>query len=340
MLRVLRRTRFVRNTVGDARGLHVKRSCFDYRAAMDAHRLVEIDLNLLLALHTLLEERHVSRAAKKLGMSQPAMSRSLARLRELFDDALLVQVKGKLEPTARARAIAEKVDALLHEIHGLVRPVGFNPKTATGTIRIAAPDIVSYMLIPALIRRLAQDAPGLDLEIVRWEAQWRDHLESGAVDLTIGIPTGEEPNIYARPLVENRWVCVVREGHPALRAPWDLEHFAELNHLVIMLGQGQIGAVDVLLEKLGIRRRIALRLPYPALAPLLVAETDLVLTTTSWLAHKLRRQASLVICPPPIPIPAIRVPMVWHERSHRDPMQQWLRELLAQIAEEIDKLAL
>lgn len=303
---------------------------------MDAQRLVDLDLNLLVALHTLLEERHVSLAAKKLGMSQPAMSRALARLREVFDDALLVRVKGKLEPTARARAITEKVDALLQEIHGLVRPTAFDPQTATGSIRIAAPDIVGYMFVPALIRRLAVEAPGLDLEIVRWEAQWRDQLESGSVDLTIALPTGEEPNIYARPLLDNRWVCVLREGHPALRAPWDLEHFTDLSHLVVMLGKGQIGAVDMVLEKLGIERRIALRLPYPALSPLLVAETDLVLTTTSWLAHKLSRPFGLAIRPPPITLPSIRVPMVWHERSHRDPKQQWIRNLLAQIADEIN----
>jgi DNA-binding transcriptional LysR family regulator len=303
---------------------------------MDARRLVDLDLNLLIALHTLLQERHVSLAAKKLGMSQPAMSRALARLREVFDDQLLVRIKGKLEPTARARAITEKVDALLAEIHGLVRPTGFDPQIATGTIRIAAPDIVSYMLVPPLIRRLSVEAPGLDLEIVRWESQWREHLESGAVDLTIGIPTGEEPNIYARPLIENHWVCVLRNGHPALRAPWDLEHFAALDHLVVTLGNGNVGAVDMALDKLGVRRRIVLRLPYPALSPLIIVETDLIFTTTSWLAHKLGRHVGLTIRPPPIPIPSVRVPMVWHERSHRDPKQQWLRELLARIAEEIN----
>lgn len=303
---------------------------------MVSRQLRDIDLNLLLALHTLLQERHVSLAAKKLGVSQPAMSRSLGRLRDVFEDPLLVRVKGKLEPTARARAIAEKVDALLEEIHGLVRPLEFDPKTATGTIRIAAPDIISYMLIPGLIRRLSVEAPGLDLEIVRWEAQWREHLDGGTVDLTIGFPTGNESNIYARPLLDNHWSCVLREGHPALKKPWDLQHYGALDHLVIMLGLGQAGAVDMVLEKLGIQRRIALRLPYPALSPLLVAETDLVLTTTSWLAQKLSRQMGLAIRPPPLPLPSIRVPMVWHERSHRDPKQQWVRELLAQNANEIN----
>ncbi|MBK9264702.1 MAG: LysR family transcriptional regulator [Polyangiaceae bacterium] len=303
---------------------------------MSSKEVADLDLNLLVALHALLHDRHVSLAAKRLGMSQPAMSRALARLREVFDDALFVRVKGKMEPTARARAIAAKVDELLAEIQGLVRPTGFDPKTAVGTIRIAAPDIVSYMVVPPLIRRLAVESPGLDLEIVRWEAQWREHLESGTVDLTIGMPTGDEPNIYARPLIDNRWACVLREGHPALRTPWDIEHFAALDHLVITLGNANVGPVDMAMTKLGITRRIALRLPYPALSPLLVAETDLVLTTTSWLARKLGRHVGLVIRPPPFSLPIVRVPMVWHERSHRDPKQQWIRDLLARIADEIN----
>src|SRR5262249_51391130 len=160
--------------------------------------------------------------------------------------------------------------------------------------------------------------------------------ESGAIDLTIGIPTGDEPNIYARPLIENAWVCVLRREHPALERPWDLQHFAELDHGIVSLFGMEGGPFDVALAAMGVNRRIRLRAPYPALLPLLAAETDLVVTTTRWLARKLAESTPVVVRPPPFDLPAVRVPMVWHERSHRDPRQQWLRELISRIVREIE----
>lgn len=289
------------------------------------------DLNLLVSLHALLEERHVSRAAVRLGISQPTMSRALSRLREMFDDPLLVRGKSGMKATARALELGPQVDALLADVRELVRPVRFDPSAATGRICIAAPDIVAYMLVPALIRRLAAEAPGLELEIVQWSPDWRRRIDEGELDLTVGIPAGSEANLRSRALVETRWVCTLRSGHPALGAAWTPATFAGLDHILVSLTGRGGGPIDAALAELGLSRRVGLRVPYPLMSPLLVAETDLVLTTPEWLATKLSTQVAIVIREPPLPLPPIRAPMVWHERSHRDPRHRWFRQVVAEL---------
>ncbi len=299
---------------------------------MDVSDLAALDLNLLVSFQALFQECHVTRAASRLGVSQPAMSRALARLREMFDDPLFVRGKSGMDPTARARELYPHVERTLLAIKALVQPVDFDPQSAKGRVRVAAPDIVVYMLVPELMRRLARDAPHLDLELVKWQPNWKQCLQDGLVDLTVGFPMGDEPNLYARQLIESHWMTVVREGHPTLRKKWTLENFCQLDHILVSLtGQGG-GPVDAALARKGLTRRIALRVPYPALTPLLVAETDLVLTTIAWLAHKLAKTVGLVVRRPPIKLPSLRAPMVWHERNHRDPKQKWLRGLVADIA--------
>ncbi len=302
---------------------------------MDPSALARHDLNLLVSLHALLSERHVSRAAARLGMSQPTMSRALARLRAMFDDPLFIRVKSGVHPTARALELYPQVEALLAGVHALMRPPQFDPRAASGVIRVAAPDIAVYMLVPPLLRALAEEAPGLDLEILKWSPDWRQRLEDGSVDLTVGTPTGEEPNLYSRALIKADWMCVLRSGHPVLREKWTLARFVALNHMLVSLTGRGGGPVDAALAQRGLSRRVALRVPYPALTPLLIAETELVLTTNRWLARKLAKPAGLVLRRPPLAIPPIRAPMVWHERTHRDPRQRWVRELLGRIAADL-----
>jgi DNA-binding transcriptional LysR family regulator len=253
----------------------------------------------------------------------------------MFDDPLLVRVKGGMEPTARALELYPQVEELLAGVRELLRPASFDPASASGTLRVAAPDLVVYMLVPALMRRLAAEAPGLDLEIVQWVPSWREGLERGTIDLTVGLPSGDEANFYARQLIASDWACVLRKGHPALRRKWTVERFAGLDHLLVSLTGRGGGQIDEALAEHGLTRHVALRVPYPVLTPLLVAETDLVLTTPRWLARKLARSVGLVVRRPPIAVAPIRVPMVWHERNHRDPMHRWVRELLVELAGEL-----
>jgi DNA-binding transcriptional LysR family regulator len=294
--------------------------------------LSSIDLNLLVALQALLAERHVTRAARRARTSQPAMSRSLARLRELFADELLVRVGKTMRPTPRAADLFPALQVALGSVRDLISPARFVPREASGTFRIAAPDILTYMLVPRLLRHLAREAPRIDVDVVQWNHRWRDHLESGEVDLTVGQPAGNEPGIYSRVLVRNSWASVLRRGHPALAHRWTKERFADLPHLLIGFDRDGGGQVDAALAAHGLRRRVALRMPYVVMSPLVVAETDLVLTTARWLAEKLASGFPLVIKRPPVALTPVELPLVWHERTHRDSRQRWFREALVAAA--------
>jgi DNA-binding transcriptional LysR family regulator len=300
---------------------------------MRISNLAALDLNLLVALDALLAERHVTRAAKRLGSSQPALSRALARLRELFGDELLVRVGAGMQLTARAAALVAPLQHWLERTRELVGSEPFEPARATGVVRLALPDIIAYMLGPLLLRRLAREAPAIDLEVVQWSPEWQEQLASGAVDLTFGQTQGDERGIHTKLVVRNAWATVLRRGHPALRKRWTVQTFAGLRHLLIGFAQGP-GHVDVALARLGYKRRVGLRMPYVILSPLLVAESDLVLTTARWLADKLARRVGLVVKDPPpqLELTPVDLPMVWHERSHRDPRQRWLRAMLVELA--------
>jgi DNA-binding transcriptional LysR family regulator len=306
---------------------------------MQKSDLAAIDLNLLVALHALLLERHVSRAARRAHTSQPAMSRALGRLRDLLGDELLVRVGQHMRPTPRAEGLLAPLEQVLEGVVDLVAPSEFEPSLATGVMRIAMPDILTYMLVPRLLRRLASEAPQLDLQIVQWSHRWQEDLESGAVDLTVGQPSGDEAGIYSRVLVRNTWACVLRRGHPALSRRWTKEGYAALSHLLIDMSGSGGGQVDVALQKSGLRRRIALRMPYVVLSPLVVAETDLVLTTARWLAETLAQHVDLVVMRPPVELPPVDLPMAWHERTHRDARQRWFRDVLMAVARESTRRA-
>ena len=146
----------------------------------------------------------------------------------------------------------------------------------------------------------------------------------------------DEPGLYARLLVENDWACVMRRGHPALRRRWTPELFAGLDHLLVTFSGRGGGQVDPRLHELGLSRRIAVRQPYAALSPLLVVETDLVLTTARWLALRLDPGGRLVVRRPPFAMEPVQLELIWHERTHRDPKQRWVRQVLLETAGSLD----
>ncbi|MFO0715050.1 MAG: LysR family transcriptional regulator [Sandaracinus sp.] len=295
-----------------------------------------LDLNLLVALEALLEERHVTRAARRLRTSQPAASRALARLRDHFGDPLLVKAGTSLQLTPQAQVLLPRVVDVLREARALTRTVPFAPEEARGVVRLAAPDTACMILVPPLLAALSKEAPGLDLEVLQWQPDFRAQLERGDIDLTVGFPKGDEPQVYARTLFSQDWAVVLRRGHPALRKPWTAALFASLEHgFVSFTGRGG-GQVDQALSSLGRSRRVKLRVPSPLLSPMLAARTDLVVTTVRWLALELAPSMGLVVRKPPITLPRLHVPMVWHERAHNDPKQRWFRELLARVAGELD----
>lgn len=292
--------------------------------------LASVDLNLLVVLDVLLEERSVTRAAARLRRTQPAVSRSLGRLRSLLGDPLLVREGGGLSPTPRALALVAPLRAVLAEIEGgLLRPARFDPSTATRSFTLASADYAEWLLMGPLVARVARHAPGVDLVLQRAGAL-TDGLQ--AADLAVA-PLGPGAEAFrSRALLEDSFACLVRRDHPRVGDSLDVDTFVDLPHVLIAPRGQPGGVVDRLLEQRGLRRRVAVRLATFLVAPSLVAETDLVLTLPRRLALRAASSLPLRVLEPPLPLPGFTLHAAWPERLHHDPGHAWLREQLRLVA--------
>jgi DNA-binding transcriptional LysR family regulator len=293
-----------------------------------------IDLNLLVALDALLVERNVTRAAKRVGITQPAMSHALARLRTLLDDDILVRSKSGMLPTARARALEEPIRRALREIEEALRarPV-FDPRTAERTFAIATSDYGELVVLPPLLERLAREAPRIDLRVHAVPEDWSTPLEEGVYDLVLVPNAGDTPaGIVRQKLFDETFVCVLRKGHPAARRGLDLQTFVELPHVLIAPSGRLGGIVDEALAQRSLTRRIALTVPHFLVAPLVIASSDLLLTLAERVARTFAKMAPLEIRQPPLAVRGFAMYQSWHERRRGDPAHAWLRNLVAEVS--------
>lgn len=292
--------------------------------------LAAVDLNLLLVLDVLLEERSVTRAARRLGRTQPAVSRSLGRLRSLLGDPLLVREGGALVPTPRALGLRGPVREVLQRVQGeVLAPATFDPATAVRTFTLASADYAEWLLLAPLVSRIARSAPAVDLVLVRSGAL---HEGLQVADLAVA-PLG--PHLEAarsRPLIEDGFACVVRRDHPRVGDALDLETFLALPHVLIAPRGQPGGVVDLFLDQRGLKRRVAVRVGTFLVAPGLIARTDLVLTLPRRLAHRAAETLPLRVVEPPIALPTFTLHAAWPERLHHDPGHAWLREQLRAVA--------
>jgi DNA-binding transcriptional LysR family regulator len=297
--------------------------------------LAAIDLNALVVLDALLAERHVTRAAAKVGLSQSAVSHALARLRALLGDPLLVRgPRGALVATPRAEAIAPALRQALDGVRTAIRgEPRFDPATVRRSFRIGTGDYAELILLPRLVARLAREAPGVDLWVVPVPDDTAAALAAGAIDLAIGVwgapswPAG----LYQRGLFDEDFRCVVRAGHPATAQRLTLARFCELDHLLVAPRGTPGGTVDNQLAALGRTRRVAVRVPHFLIAPHVIAASDLVVTIATRLARLYAEPLGLELIAPPLDLPPFTVSMVWHERAHHDPGHRWLRERLVEV---------
>jgi DNA-binding transcriptional LysR family regulator len=297
-----------------------------------------IDLNLVLALDALLAERHVTRAAERLGITQSAASHALARLRDLLGDPLLVRgSRGTMLPTPRAAELAPAVHRVLDDLAVVLRGQVFEPATATHTFRIGCGDYVELVLLPRLVARLAQLAPGIDVW-VHSVGDWGDEeLAAGKVDLVIAPPrrATRPAGSYEKVLFEETFTCVMREGHPLAGARMTLPRYATATH-VMVAPRGTPGSiVDDALARVDRSRRVAVAVPHFLVVPFIVASTDLVATLPTRVAAMLAGPVGLVRTPPPIEIAPFQLAMAWHERMQADVRHRWLRDQLVAVAREI-----
>ncbi len=291
-----------------------------------------LDLNLLVLLDLLVEHRSVTRAAVAANMSQPAMSRALGRLRAVLDDPVLARGSDGLVPTPRAAALQPALKRILADVSVLVSRAAFDPAAWRGQVTVAATDHQTIMLLPALMARLAREAPRLDVKVVPFLAAMVDDLRDGRIDLAFGVAEQElPPGLRQEPLYEDVFVTLLREGHPAAR-DWSPGRFAALDHvLVTVLGEGR-GALDDDLGRLGLTRRVALRLPHFYAAMAVVARSDLVVTLPRSIASRRMAGFGLVALAPPFLRPPFTITAIWPEVLHADAGMAWLRGVIREEA--------
>lgn len=300
---------------------------------MDFHG---IDLNLLAAFDALMRERNVTRAANQLGVSQPAMSAALARLRKLLDDPLFLRSADGLLPTPRARDLAEPISLALRQIEStLVKKPEFDPAQASLTFNLGLSDYPAFVLLPSLLQAIEKHAPGVSLNVHAFHG--RDHaadlLHAGAIDAAIGVPpTQPDSRILTRQILRDEFVTIIASDHPAARGRMSLKTYLELPHVLVSPEGDRHGLVDQALAQQGKKRRLALTLPHSFAAPAVVASTRMIATVLRRIALNSPVSHQLMLFPPPIALPDIEADVIWHRRSENSPAQQWLRDLIESTA--------
>ena len=299
-------------------------------------KLSAIDLNVLVALDVILSERNVTRAAARLGRSQPATSHALGRARDLFKDPLLVRIGGALELTARAKVVAPKLRRLLGELGAVLdEQEGFDP-AAIETLNIGATDYVGFVLLPQLVQLLRRRAPRLTVRVRSAEGpDALDPVMSGLVDVAVGTFPQVPVGLRVEELFEDEFVCLRRKLRGRARREekrMTVARFAALGHVLVAspsLGQGP---VDHALARAGHLRQIAVSVPQFLVAPSIVAETDLILTTGRRIAGRVASALGLEVFTPPVSLKPFAVRMIWHPRTETDSSGQWLRSTLREAA--------
>lgn len=292
-----------------------------------------VDANLVVPLRALLEHRHVTRAARSVGLSQSSMSHALARLRAHFGDPLLVAAGRELVLSERARELREHVEQAVAQLERVFAPpAAFDARSAQRSFRIAATDNLELYVLPGLLASLRKQAPGIDLRVRALPEDWAQALARGEIDLKLGRKSKISGALAQQQLSEERFTCVVRRGHPVRDKP-TLREWAALDHVLVTPrpGADATSVVDALLAEHGLARRIVLAVPHFMVAPHVVASTDLVLTAPERLLAPFLRSLKLRAIQPPLRLPRYALSQVWAVRAHDDEAHRWLRSAVADV---------
>ena len=295
--------------------------------------LHEIDLNLLVVFNQLLIERRVSKVADNLGVSQPAVSNSLAKLRKLFGDELFLRTPKGMEPTPFADQLAESVSYALAMIHsGVNQRTSFDPATERRSFTVGMTDIGEIVFLPELIARVKRDAPGIALSTVRNTAiNLRDELESGKVDMAIGLLPQLKAGFFQRRLFKQRYVCLMRRGHRLDKKRMTLAEYAGAQHLVVVSAGTGHGKVDELLQRSGIERTVQLTVPHYVSVGHILQRSELITTVPEKLADRLLEPFGLAKVAHPAKLPEVAINAFWHAKYHRAPANRWLRGVVFEL---------
>src|SRR5215472_134376 len=293
-----------------------------------------VDLNLLKAFDALAAERAVTRAASRIGLSQPAMSHALSRLRDLFADDLFVRTPGGMEPTARAREIAPLIAQAIEQIEAALNlGVGFDPATSTATFTAGMGEYAAVALVGRLAEAFSRAAPKATLRLLSMHgADAGEQLERGAIDVAAAHLRAMPPTIETTLLFRDPFVVVARKGHPITAAPpLTVEAYAAQNHVLVSPRGDTSGALDRLLVDYGQRRRVALLVATYLAVPAALANSDLIATVPSRAAALIAAHAAIITLPLPVDFSAT-ISIAWHRRTTTEPAQAWFRGLLVEAA--------
>ncbi len=295
----------------------------------------KFDLNLLNTFDALWRERNVTRAARRLNVTQPAVSNALSRLRETFGDELFIRTPSGVDPTERCSEIAIDVrEALRHVERTLASHDSFDPLASERTFRIGAMDYYDHVVLPPLMESLRKQAPKVDLRISPVKiGETYDALDSG--DLDFLFISGSEPpkRINFTPMLEEQFVLIMREGHPQVCQEMTLEVYASLTHIVFSTrGDGYTRIDDLLAEK-GLRRRVALTSSHHTSIAETVRDTDMVALSPSRLANRYVHRGGMVAVKPPVEFPHFHLSLYWSRRLNSDPGAMWLRDVISDVCE-------
>jgi DNA-binding transcriptional LysR family regulator len=297
---------------------------------MELHQL---DLNLLVVFNQLRIDRRVSKAAETLGISQPAVSNSLAKLRRLFGDELFLRTPQGMAPTPYAEQLAESVGYALAMIHGGINQRSdFVPASERRAVTVGMTDIGEIYFLPALVERLRREAPGVTLSTVRNTAvNLRDELEAGKVDLAIGLLPQLKAGFFQRRLFAQRYVCLLRRGHRLDKRRITIDEFSAAEHLVVVSAGTGHGKVDELLKRRGIARNVRLTVPHFVGVGHILQGSELIATVPERLADRLVEPFGLVKVAHPAALPEVAINVFWHAKYHRSPLNLWLRQVVFEL---------
>lgn len=295
------------------------------------------NLNLFVAFDALVAEQSVSRAARRVGVTQSAMSNSLRQLRGLLGDPLFLRTARGIAPTPRAHELAGPVREALRLLERALGPREFVPAAAARTFTLIASDYVEFVLLPRLLGQLRRRAPGVRIQTLPWGMhQVPEELARGQADLMIGFYDKVPAHHREALLFEERYACIVRKGHPAVRERLTLATYTALQHIMVSQRPGASGSgIDRELARLGRSREIGLRVSHFLNVPTVVASTDMIAALSRRVAEPFAKLLPLRLFEPPLRLRPSHVGMVWHDSLEDDPAHRWLRGAIAEVAAQI-----
>ena len=299
--------------------------------------LSKVDLNLFIVFDAIYTEANLTRAGQIVGITQPAVSNALARLRDTFNDPLFVRTAQGMVPTPMAQNIITPVRQALQLLRVSVQESrSFNPSEANKTYRISMTDLTEAVILPHLAARIRRLAPNINVDsFLTRRRETTKELAAGRLDFAIDAPLNTDPQVRHVRLFEDRYVCIMRKGHPlASKERITLDDYLAQSHIHISSRRNGLGHVDLALGKMGIQRRVMLRSQHYQMAPLVLESTDMVMTVN----ERFARRHNLHWVELPIDdIPPIQTHLFWHESTDQDPANRWMREQSIEWSQQLDR---